>query len=541
MGEIRVSRRTLLRSVTVAAAGAGLASAIPTTAFASGRRQPPVLDVGADAPDEAGALLTGESSAAVVLPPSLTEPAMPADLVAVTAALPYRSFLRYDLQLRTLPAELQPYALGRPAPLGYGTVDAAGVRMVDRGGRLWNHPAAQAQYGIAMLESHRLTGDSRYLAIAVKQATRLIGRAHAYGGGLFHPYDFPNAPHNTTVRIPPWYSAIGQGQVLDFFTRLAERTGNLGYRSEADGTFKAFLVPQVARKPWVTWVHDGQLWLDEYPRTDVALGDRTYNGHMFAAFGLYQYFLLSHDERARQLVQGAFSTARAVAAQVRNPGWRSVYCLQDRADSGKYHPTHSLQHLLISAITGEWSFATVADTFSADFPNPSVSGTVVFAAGTHTGFTIDATGRVTGSRTITLSSASSAPCSARTRLWGHSGMWYLITAGSLAGRYVQELRGHVYLSGTCLPVSYLPYRAASVTTAVPTAVQPAPTPGAPKPTKPVGLPARATVTVDQRVLIDAAPYLRIATGVDAGWWVPAASLALLSVPAGTPGRREPPG
>ena len=59
-------------------------------------------------------------------------------------------------------------------------------------------------------------------------------------------------------------------------------------------------------------------------------------------------------------------------------------------------------------------------------------------------------------------------------------MWYLITAGSLAGRYVQELRGHVYLSGTCLPVRYLPYRAASVTAAVPTAVQPAPTPGSPE-------------------------------------------------------------
>jgi D-glucuronyl C5-epimerase C-terminus len=539
MGEIRVSRRALLRSATVAAAGAGLVAAVPSTALASGRRKPPVLTLGGDAPGEPGAMLTDDLAAAALAPVELTVPASPAPLAAVTA-LPYKSFLRYDLQLRTLPPDLQPYALSTPTPLSFGTVDASGVRMVDRGGQLWNHPTAQAQYGMSMLESHRLTGDARYLAVAVKQATRLIGRAHAYGGGLFHPYDFPDSPHGTTVRTPPWYSGIAQGQVLDFFTRLAGRTGNLGYRTEADGTFRAFLVPQVARKPWVAWVHGGQLWLDEYPRTDIALGDRTYNGHMFSAFGLYQYYLLTHDERARQLAQGAFSTARAVGNEVRNPGWRSVYCLQDRVDAGNYHMTHSLQHRLISAITGEWSFAAVGDTLADDFPNPYVSGTVRFAAGTHVGYTIDAAGGVTGSRTITLTSSSTAPCSARTRLKGHVGLWYLITAGSFAGRHVQEVPGHAYLTGTCLAVSYLPYRMGLLSTAVPTAIQPAPSPGAAKPTKAVALSAHASVTIDQRMLIDAVPYLRIATGTNALWWIPAASVALLDAPPGPPGRRKPP-
>ena len=274
----------------------------------------------------------------VVPPPALTVPAPAAPAVRVTAALPYRTFLRYDFELREAPPELQPYALQVPARSGYGTVDAAGVRMVSLGGRLWNHPTAQAQYGIAMLESYRLSADPRLLAIALAQAGRLIGRARAYGGGLFHPYDFPHAPHGTSVRTPPWYSAIAQGQVLDFFTRLYRVTGSAGHKAEADGTFRSFLVPQVAGKPWVAWVQGGLLWLDEYPRTDIALGDRTYNGHMFASFGLYQYYLLTKDERARQLTQGAFATARSVAPQARNPGWRSVYCLQDRVDAGTTTP-----------------------------------------------------------------------------------------------------------------------------------------------------------------------------------------------------------
>ncbi len=531
MGDSRLTRRALLRSAAVAAGGVGIVTAIPGVAAADGTPGPsPVptsTTVGADAPGELGASLAQQPL--ITAPPvDLTVPAAPAPKVAVTAALPYRNFLRYDFELRDTPPQLQPYALATPPPVPYGVVDATGVRMVKLGTTLWNHPVAQAQYGMAMLEGYRLTGDHRYWRTAVLQATRILGRARAYGGALFHPYDFAVQPHRTAVRTPPWYSAMAQGQVLDFFTRMHKLTGDLGYKAEADGTFRAFLVPQVAGKPWVAWVYKGLLWLDEYPRTDIALGDRTYNGSMFSAFGLYQYFLLTGDERAKQLVQGMFSTARAVAQQVRTPGWRSVYCLQDRADSSHYHVTHSAQHLLIAILTGDPSFQASADNFQADYPQPAVGGTVVFAPGFHAGYAFNANGGVTASRSITVKAGSmtSAPCDTRTRIINRPDqLWYRISVGSLAGYYVPEVPGFSYLRASVLPVQYLPYRTGALTQDVATAVQPPPTPTAPLPTRSVDLPKGTTVTVDQRLTVNAVPYLRMVGGADSGWWVPAAAVS----------------
>ena len=528
MTSTRLTRRALLRGVVVTTAGAGLAAALPGTARADGTNPPPgpaVDPLGADTPGELGASLSGMERRLAAPPVQLTIPATPAAAVPVTAALPYKNFLRYDFELRTLPPELQAYALTAPMPAGYGVVDSTGVRMVDRAGTLWNHPAAQAQYGMALLESYRLTQDERFLTLALTQAGRLIKRAHAYGGGLFHPYDFRYSPHSTAVRVPPWYSAIAQGQVLDFFTRLHAVTGNAGHKAEADGTFQSFLVPQAAGKPWVTWVQSGHLWLDEYPRTDVALGDRTYNGHTFASFGLYQYYQATKDERARQLVQGAFATARAVASQVRNPGWRSVYCLQDRHDSLAYHETHVLQHLLISTITGDSTFAAAADLFHADFPDPTARGTVVMEKGTHPAYVFDSLGRVPASRLLSVATVTSAPCGTRTKIVNHAGMWYQITAGTLTGYWVQESPGWTFLRGKFISMPYLPYRTGTLTSAVATAVQPAPAAGQPLPSKPVALAKGTSVLVDQRALIDAVEYVELADPTNAGWWIPAAAVS----------------
>ena len=138
----------------------------------------------------------------------------------------------------------------------------------------------------------------------------------------------------------------------------------------------------------------------------------------------------------------------------------------------------------------------------------------------------NSTGGVTAGRSINVTTTTSAPCGARTKIRGHAGLWYLITAGSLAGYSVQEVPGSVYLRGTCLPVRYLPYRAGTLAQAVPTAVQPPPTTGAPLPTRAVDLAKGTTVMVDQRLTINAVQYLELADGPNTGWWVPSAAVQL---------------
>ena len=62
-------------------------------------------------------------------------------------------------------------------------------------------------------------------------------------------------------------------------------------RGAADLTFNTFLVRPAAGRPWGTYVVDGLLWLEEYPNPTELRGDRTYNGHTFSAYGLWDFRL----------------------------------------------------------------------------------------------------------------------------------------------------------------------------------------------------------------------------------------------------------
>jgi hypothetical protein len=317
---------------------------------------------------------------------------------------------------------------------------------------------------------------------------------------------------------------MAQGQVLDFLTRLHVRTGSPGYLAAASSTFQSFVVPPVAGQPWVAWVTGGLLWLDEYPSSRTPTGDRTYNGHIFAAFGLYQYWLVTQDERAKQLAQGAFTTARTVYAAVRTPGWRNVYCLHDRCDSLRYHSTHVAQHLLLSTITGDPFFGAIADVFHADFPKPDLVGTVVMATGRHAGYSFDAAGGVTAARIITATSATSAPTDSRTKVKGRAGIWYRIAAGSLSGYSVQEVPRYTWVRGQHNTMAYLPWRSAGLLVALGELVQPATTSSGVLTKKSVALAAGTRFEIDGRALLNGIEHVRIAEGLHVGWWLPATSV-----------------
>ncbi|OKI60685.1 D-glucuronyl C5-epimerase family protein [Micromonospora sp. CB01531] len=438
--------------------------------------------------------------------------------LAATAALPFQ--FRYDdFEIRELPVELRPYYRSTTMPLvDTGTHDAQGVRMILTGGKLHDFPVGQAQYGLALLESHRLTGTVEYLNRAIKQAQRLADRRVLREGAWFFPHDFDYMLHATyDLFRPPWYSMMAQGQALSLFTRLYEVTGNSSWRTAADATFASFLLPPVAGKPWGIHVQDGLLWLDEYPHPLQVRGDRTYNGHMFSAYGLWDYWILTRNSNAKLLLQGALTTARDAYAAIRTRGWRSKYCLLHGKDSNLYHTTHSIQHAQLFAITGDEYFARIADLFYSDFPPHSVRAKVRLMAGTHTGYRFSSTGTVLASRTLKLSRASNAPCVQRQKIRNRTGIWYLINAGSFSGYHVLETRGARYAVGSNAAMSYLVPRAATVVPASLTAYT----------IDPNGMMASVVtdhhagepVSYDMRAVLNGVEHLRLASGPYAGRWV----------------------
>jgi hypothetical protein len=82
-----------------------------------------------------------------------------------------------------------------------------------------------------------------------------------------------------------------------------------------------------------------------------------------------------------------------------------------------------------------WTFTTTrTETY-----NPV--RTLLFSAGTYTGYRFSSTGAVTARRSYTLSSSSNAPTSKRSAIPAHSGGWYYVTAGVWAGYWVPEGTG----------------------------------------------------------------------------------------------------
>jgi hypothetical protein len=467
--------RTRSAVVTAVAAMSMLAGALPAPAWsvpvagsppsrARSAPQPPVPDLSETTlPDLTSVSPLDEGQAAPPPQPVESTPEQGDSRLgaaAVTLAPLTFSFKANAYGIYNLPRDRFPYVRATPTALvDSGVHDAAGVRMRRIGNRLYDHPVGQAGYGIDNVESFVLNGDQRYLNRAKAQAGRLIARAKKVGTAWYLPYPFDFHLHGRANErmAAPWYSAMAQGQAMTLFVRLYEITNNVTYRNAADGVFASFLRPRGAATPWVVWVDKyKRLWLEEYPG---ASPDRTLNGHLFATFGMWDYWRLTQDARAKTLYQGALTTAADYFTAYRNANWLSQYCLSHPTVlSYVYHPIHLRQFFRIFAISRGLAFLRLAETLSADYPPPTVKGQVVFAAGTHQGVKFTGAGKVAARKTLRLTRSSFASADRRERVHGQPGLWYRITAGALAGHYVREKYAVSAMRGRSLTYRHYPAR-----------------------------------------------------------------------------------
>ena len=357
------------------------------------------------------------------------------------AAFPAFATLGYVQQ--PIPAAVHPYALAAAVPLDdAGVHDANGVRKIRIGTTLFDHPVAQAQYGLANVASFDLTGDSRYLDRAIVQANRLVDTKVISRDAWYFPYPFDFALHGraTETLLAPWYSAMAQGLALSLFVDLYERTDDDAWLTAATGTVASFRNGPETGMPWVIHIDDaGYLWLEEYPVDPPNRSDFTLNGHMFATFGLFDYATLTGDPLTTTLFDGGVTTARRYGASFAPDGfrvqrWLSAYCLRHDVLDAKYHGIVTDQFIAVHSITADALFARVSDGYRTDYPH-NLTSRVRFAAGSWTGYVFDSQGRIVRSRTLTLSGVSSAPSDRYARIKGR-GLYYRITAGSLKGYWV---------------------------------------------------------------------------------------------------------
>lgn len=144
-----------------------------------------------------------------------------------------------------------------------------------------------------------------------------------------------------------------------------ERRAVPGVRSQP---FPVFLNMREPGHPWIVdLIEDKYLWFEEYAR-DNGPSDRAFNGHIFAVYGLYDYWLLTGDRRAQTLADGGLTSVIGLLDQWRFPGGQSFYCLTHRERTASYHATHSRQLGVLYNLTAHPIWLALQDIFMDDYP-----------------------------------------------------------------------------------------------------------------------------------------------------------------------------
>lgn len=243
------------------------------------------------------------------------------------------------------------------------------------------HPTVLAQWALKYLTSYRQTKDPRDLELAEKQAAKLIEIAEIDADGvMWFAFDFDFPLHGRKdakdQMIAPWYSGMTQGQALSTFSRLYEVTGKAEYLDAARRVAASFdLEPAGVGEPWTVRVdEDGYYWVSEYPSPG---GDtQALNGFIFGLFGLYDYWAVTGDARASELLRAGVLTVKDHYALYRQPGGLSLYCLAHRVTAERYHRVHVQQFAQLSRITGDAALQTMSDELASDYaPGASKNAT----------------------------------------------------------------------------------------------------------------------------------------------------------------------
>jgi hypothetical protein len=258
-----------------------------------------------------------------------------------------------------------------PAPY-----DSAGIPMLNYHGQigLQYNPIAIAQWGLGNYNLFRQNQNEerkqKFLAASNWLCAHI--ERNAFGSWVWHHH------FDWEYRLPlkaPWYSALAQGQGISLLVRAYRETGTVAYLEAAERAFTSFLKPTDQGGVTFTDAH-GNLWFEEYvvsPPTHIL------NGFIWAAWGVYDYWLATQSNTARDLFEHAVRTLRANLHRY-DLGFWSLYEQTGHARSGTsfpmvaspfYHRLHVVQLRVMHDLTGEEIFARFADRWEAYTRSPA--------------------------------------------------------------------------------------------------------------------------------------------------------------------------
>ena len=246
-----------------------------------------------------------------------------------------------------------------------GPRDEQGIPLLDYCGNIGPqyNPIAVAQWGLGNYNLFKRTGSaeaygnfrnaSDWLCEQLEQTSRGV---HVWN----HHFDWE---YRQTLKAP-WYSGLAQGQGISLLVRAHAETAEHKYLNSASLAFCAFL--SNADSGGVNFQDaDGNTWFEEYivsPPTHIL------NGFIWAAWGVYDYFLATGSREAMNLFCAAVKTLQTNLHRY-DLGFWSRYELSDTLlpmiASPFYHRLHVTQLRVMHRITSEPVFEHFANRWQA--------------------------------------------------------------------------------------------------------------------------------------------------------------------------------
>ncbi len=277
-----------------------------------------------------------------------------------------------EANLRAEVHRLGEYYMSFAEKAGYpGHYDAAGIPMLNYHGRIGvqYNPIAIAQWGLGNYNlACRAENEARrkkFLAAADWLCAHL--EPNSFGLWVWnHYFDW----EYRRLLKAPWYSALAQGQGISLLVRAYRETGTVAYLEAAHRAFASFLRSPSEGGVTLTDEH-GKVWFEEYivsPPTHIL------NGFIWAAWGVYDFFLATQSNPAHCLFEHAVQTLRS-NLDCYDLGFWSLYeqsgTLLPMVASPFYHRLHVVQLRLMHRITGDTTFAKYADKWEAYSRSPT--------------------------------------------------------------------------------------------------------------------------------------------------------------------------
>jgi heparosan-N-sulfate-glucuronate 5-epimerase len=246
-----------------------------------------------------------------------------------------------------------------------GAYDSDGIPILDYHGRIGRqyNPIAIAQYGLGNYNLFRRIGDLARRKKFFLTADWLCPHLERNPQGLAvwnHHFDWE---YRDTLRAP-WYSALAQGQGISVLVRAYRESGEARYLEAAKRALAGFFHPTDSGGVAFTDDH-GDLWFEEYivsPPTHIL------NGFIWAAWGVYDYFLATNDRSAHELFSRAVQTLLHNLERY-DLGFWSLYeqsgTRLPMVASPFYHQLHIVQLRVMHRLTGEDGFLRVADRWES--------------------------------------------------------------------------------------------------------------------------------------------------------------------------------